>query len=366
LIYNCCWEDPKLDRELMKINNSSKILVITSAGCNALDYLLDEPAEICAVDVNSKQNALLELKMAILKNCEYDDLFLMFGSGSHPNYENLYLSVRELLSKPAQKFWDKKIKYFDPSGIKKSFYYRGTAGMAAWLFKQCIFKFKKTKREKIYKLFDAQTLDEQRQIYDDVEHEIWGTLLSWIIKHPFTMAMLGVPRSQIKIIVDENPGGLQGYVKSKLRHVLTEVPIHDNYFWRVYLKGGYAGDCCPNYLKEQNMERYRNLLDRINIHTDSVAGVLEKNHGAFTHFVLLDHQDWMASHRPKELAEEWRLILKNSSTGTKILMRSAGLNTDFIPKSIKSSLKFFPEITEALHKRDRVGTYGSVHFAEVI
>ena len=32
--------------------------MITSGGCNALDYLLDEPRRIYAVDMNPRQNAL--------------------------------------------------------------------------------------------------------------------------------------------------------------------------------------------------------------------------------------------------------------------------------------------------------------------
>jgi DNA-binding NarL/FixJ family response regulator len=48
LIYNACWEDPRIDRELMRLNAKSRVVMITSAGCNALDYLLDGPAEIAA------------------------------------------------------------------------------------------------------------------------------------------------------------------------------------------------------------------------------------------------------------------------------------------------------------------------------
>lgn len=40
LLYNACWEDPRLDRELFQIRPDSRVLVITSAGCNALDHLL--------------------------------------------------------------------------------------------------------------------------------------------------------------------------------------------------------------------------------------------------------------------------------------------------------------------------------------
>ena len=40
LVYNTCWEDPRCDRQLLQINEESKLCMITSAGCNALDYLL--------------------------------------------------------------------------------------------------------------------------------------------------------------------------------------------------------------------------------------------------------------------------------------------------------------------------------------
>jgi len=47
------------------------------------------------------------------------------------------------------------------------------------------------------------------------------------------------------------------------------------------------------------------------------------------------------------------------------MMRSAAIEVDFIPESAKAALRFFPELTDRLHLHDRVGTYGSLHFAEV-
>lgn len=43
---------------------------ITSAGCNALDYVLQEPEHDFAVDLNPAQNALLELKLAAIRGLE--------------------------------------------------------------------------------------------------------------------------------------------------------------------------------------------------------------------------------------------------------------------------------------------------------
>jgi S-adenosylmethionine-diacylglycerol 3-amino-3-carboxypropyl transferase len=92
---------------------------------------------------------------------------------------------------------------------------------------------------------------------------------------------------------------------------------------------------------------------------------LKSHRGKYSHFVLLDHQDWLAWHRPEELREEWELILANSRPGTRILLRSAGLDADFIPADISERLVFHKAITERLHQTDRVGTYGSLHLAEV-
>ena len=44
------------------------------------------------------------------------------------------------------------------------------------------------------------------------------------------MAMLSLPRAQIGLI--ENAAA--GYIKNKMEHVLTRVPLLDNYFWRIY------------------------------------------------------------------------------------------------------------------------------------
>ncbi|MDB4756823.1 BtaA family protein, partial [Mariniblastus sp.] len=57
LVYNTCWEDPRLDRVALEIGPDENVLVITSAGCNALDYALNSPNHVYAVDMNPRQNA---------------------------------------------------------------------------------------------------------------------------------------------------------------------------------------------------------------------------------------------------------------------------------------------------------------------
>lgn len=366
LIYNTAWEDPRLDRELMKLDANSRVVMITSAGCNALDYLLDNPAEIHAVDMNYRQNALLELKQALIRQGDFEELFEMFGFGSHAEYAFVYDRVRSTLSEPAQKFWDRRISFFNPTSLKKSFYYHGTSGIAAYVMGNALFKLRPNVKNFATCLLDARSLEEQRDAYELFEREIWGPFSNWLLRQPTLMTLLGVPRPQIKLIQDSYPGGLTDYVKDKLRHVFTELPIADNYFWRVYMTGSYTLGCCPNYLKQENQPALQSRVDRLKSYTTTLSGFLREYPGQYTHFVLLDHQDWLAAHDTEALRDEWELILANSAPGAKILMRSAGLKLDFIPESIRTRVRFFPERTEALHQLDRVGTYGSLHFAEVL
>src|SRR5260221_5455097 len=81
LVYNTCWEDPRLDREALDLGPFDRVLVITSAGCNALDYALEGPEHVYAVDMNSRQNALLDLKLAAIRRLHYQTVFSMFGRG---------------------------------------------------------------------------------------------------------------------------------------------------------------------------------------------------------------------------------------------------------------------------------------------
>ncbi len=365
LIYNTCWEDPRIDRRLLGLDNDSRVVVITSAGCNALDYLLDDPRAVHAVDVNYRQNALMHLKLALLRKGGHEDLFAMFGRGRHERHRELYDAVRDGIPPYARTFWDRKIDYFSGAGLRRSFYFHGTAGEVAWLLGKLLLNVKRGLRPHVGPMLEAQSLAEQREIYQRVEPILWGRLSRWLMKQPVLMTMMGVPRQQVRLIDRHHPLGLAGYVRDKVRAVLTEVGIADNYFWRVYMTGEYTPTCCPNYLRPEHFRTLGDRGDRVATHTCTVTEFLRDNPGRYTHYILLDHQDWLAGHDPEALAEEWELILANSRPGTKVLMRSAGLDLGFLPRSLDGRVRFLPDVTEPLHRVDRVGTYGSLHLGVV-
>jgi len=113
LVYNACWEDPAIDRQVLAIGPDDTLLAITSAGCNVLDYALLGPRQIHAVDANPRQTALLELKIAGIVALEFDDFFAIFGEGYHPNFAELYTChLRPQLSEFARTWRDKHQDWF--------------------------------------------------------------------------------------------------------------------------------------------------------------------------------------------------------------------------------------------------------------
>lgn len=375
LVYNTCWEDPRLDREALQFGPDDNVLVITSAGCNALDYALAGPNQVNAVDMNPRQNALLDLKMSGIRNLEFEDFFAMFGQGHLPGVKKIYeQKLRAELPTWSADFWDKKIKWFD--NRRKTFYFRGTSGTVARLVKIYTDKVIRV-RPHLDSLLNADSVDEQKTIYEThLKKKFWSGLIKFTMNRDTTMSMLGVPKAQRKQIETQYKGGLVRFIQDCMESVFVELPMKDNYFWRVYMNGSYSRDCCPEYLKPDNFQALKNgLVDRITTHTDSVQGFLEKYDGKISRYILLDHMDWLSDQFFPLLESEWQAIVDRAAPGARIIWRSGGLRTDFIDEvkinrdgeiqKISPMLSYDEPLAHRLHEKDRVHTYGSFYIAEL-
>ncbi|MEM8864165.1 MAG: BtaA family protein [Planctomycetota bacterium] len=376
LVYNTCWEDPRLDRQALELGPTDRVLVITSAGCNALDYALDEPERIDTVDVNPRQNALLDLKKAAIRQLDYDEFFALFGRGVASDWASDYARLRGELPPASQEYWDKYGKFFLGEGRRDSFYFRGSAGLFAWFINGYINRYAKIRPE-IEQLLAAKTIEEQQEIYHKaVKPAFWGPWIKWFLKRDATLSLLGVPRAQRQQLERYYPGGIAKFIEDSLDTVFSELPIKDNYFWRVYLTGEYTPECCPNYLKPESFARLKaGLVDRVNTHTTTILDHLQAGEQKYSHFILLDHMDWMAENMADVLATQWQAIVDRSDEGAKVLWRSAAMVCEFVdPITVTTGgqqhklgqlLEYDQDQAEALHKLDRVHTYCSFYIAKL-
>lgn len=365
LVYNTCWEDPRCDRELMQFDDHSDVVMITSAGCNALDYSLDGPASINCIDMNPRQNALLEFKLALLRQSSHSDLYKFFGEGVHPEATEIYReAIREDIPAFARSYWDDNLNYFNGKGLRQTFYHYGTSGTFAWLANKYL-KARRRVYSMIHEMFETEDLDRQKELYLQVEGKILNKVFEFFVNRHLSMCLLGVPRSQQQLFIEKYERGALGFIQECLRKVFTQLSLKDNYFWRLYLYGAYTPECCPAYLKEENFSALQQNSAAVRTHTTTISNFLKENPGAYSHYILLDHQDWLAANDRAALAEEWDLILKNSRPGTRILLRSAAHEVDFFPDFVRERLDFEQEETARTHKLDRVGTYASVYMGVV-
>ncbi|NEX17030.1 MAG: DUF3419 domain-containing protein [Halochromatium sp.] len=373
LVYNTCWEDPAVDRLVLNIGPDDRILVITSAGCNVLDYALVGPAAIHAVDANPRQNALLELKLAGIRRLEFEDFFAAFGYGHHPHFERLYRrELRAELSPFAQTFWDKRARWFGhPRG---SFYFHGLSGIVAKSF-HAYLRVRPRLAASISELFETRSLDDQRHVYETrVQPLIWSPTINWTLSRQLTMSMLGVPHPQRKEVQEQHERGVAGFVRESIDYVFRQLPVWTNYFWAVYVNGRYTPDCCPEYLKPDNFTALKQgRADCIELHTSTVSELLAGSGQRFSKYVLLDHMDWMSSYAPQALAEEWALILERARTDARIIFRSAHAAPSYLQAlevspergCLRDCLRFHPELAAQLQPLDRVHTYAGFHIADV-
>gem|GEM_PF-17787 len=365
LVYNTCWEDPAVDRQALHLGPDDTVMVITSAGCNALDYALQGPAKVYAIDANPRQNALLELKMAGIRKLGFDDFFAIFGSGFHPNIKNIYRhQLRDELSEFAKTYWDRRFNWF--ASRHGSFYFHGLAGFVARGFRT-YFRMRPALAQRVAELFASTSPEEQRRIYDEkIAAELWTPVINWVLNRQLTMSLLGVPHPQRRLVQGQHPGGVSGFIRDAIEYVFRNLPVGDNYFWRVYLTGSYTCDCCPSYLKEENFNALKGgLVDCIEPHTCTVTEFLQAGSDPITRFVLLDHMDWMSCYYPAALIEEWDAIFERAAPDARLLLRSAHANPPFLdwvragPERLLLGelLDFETDVADRLQLEDRVHTY---------
>jgi len=375
LIYNTCWEDPAVDREALRIGAGDTMLVITSAGCNVLDYALAAPRRIHAVDANPRQTALLELKLAAIRCLDYGDFFALFGAGRHRRARELYHdALRAELEGFSREFWDRRIGWFVPGQGPNTFYHFGLAGRFARAVRT-YFELRPRLRDGVRALFASRDLAEQRSVYDERVHPLlWSRGMNWTLSRQTTMSVLGVPHPQRKEVERQHAGGVAGFIRDCVEYVFRQLPAWSNYFWAVYVFGRYEPGCCPQYLERESFLALKHgLAASIRCHTTTVTDFLESGDAPISRFVLLDHMDWMSSYFPAELAREWDAILARATPDARIIFRSAHARPGYLDRllvgperrELREVFTFHDALAARLARHDRVHTYAGFHVATV-
>ena len=345
-IYNIAWEDPSIDFKYLEINNNDIILMITTAGCNVLNTLLQNPKNIISVDISKCQNALLDLKLASIKNLDFDIFWNLFGVGKYQNFKELYYQKlrNDLQLTTSKDFWDNNINIFN-IGLYNS----GTAIKTMKYSKLFL-------SNKLLQLCEFNNIDEQYKYYKSkIEPIIFNKFIFYIVNTPLWRKLSGVPLEQYNTIC----GGkyskekIYNFMKNNYDFIFKNKLIKkENYFAYASIKGEFTKSNCPEYLKEENFSILKENIHKIKIVNSSVTNYLKNNDTIFTKFILLDHLDWFKN--KTEVIEEFELIKKNSNDCIGIF-RSGSEKPWYLTHIIE--LNFNLNNLSFERENDRLGTY---------
>ncbi|KAF8587138.1 hypothetical protein K439DRAFT_1386281 [Ramaria rubella] len=322
-IYSFTWEDPEEDLKHLNLSQDDSMLVITSAGDNALSYAIAaQPKRIHCVDMNPCQGHLLELKLAAIQSLSYEDFFALFGDGRHPDFRTLLDSkISPLLSSIAYQFW-----HINADAFSSSFYERGYSGWAVRLGR-LIFALAGVSHD-VKALCEANTVEEQSKIWTTkLRPSLMNPLVVALLKSPiFCWNALGVPLNQRRMILDE--GSFYDFITDTLDPLPQTYSLKNGaYFYLLALLGHYTRASCPTYLTKNGFDTLKSTnpeaMEAFRLHTDSIINVLRGLPScSLTRAVIMDHLDWF-SEGASEVDEEVSELLRVLAPSGFVLWRSA-------------------------------------------
>jgi S-adenosylmethionine-diacylglycerol 3-amino-3-carboxypropyl transferase len=367
LIYNQIWEDPRVDVEALALDSSSRILTISSGGCNALNYLLENPQSVTAVDLNRHHIYLLRLKLAALKFLPaYEDFFAFFGAGRAVDADEKYRKyIAPNLDSDSRAFWEGgilggRINFFKSGGL----YNHSRNGY----FLRFFHRFSRLVGCRPENILNAKSREEQEQLYQTFIAPFFDSfVIKTIGKLPVTMFGLGIPPQQYDELKKElgAGGSIIDVYRERVRRLACDHDITENYFaWQAFARKYDTENCraIPDYLKRENYETLKHRAGKITASIESVTEKIRQSEpGAYNRFVFLDAQDWMDA---GALCELWQAIADKAEPGSRIIFRTAGAASPVetnIPAALRQKFTYENALSRDLFPQDRASIYGGFH-----
>ena len=369
-VYNQIWEDPRADLEALRLRPDSRVLTISSGGCNVLNYLAEGLDHVTAVDLNHHHIALLRLKLAALEHLPLSaDFFRFFAcANDRVNCTMFAEHVAPALDAGTRAYWQggsllRRLTW----GPRINYFSRGLYDQAKLgQFLRFLHFIARVQGKNFERLLTAQTRSEQVLVFDE---EVAPLFDHWFVKAagrlPVALYSLGIPPQQFRALERESPTGIVDTLRARVRQLACDFPIDDNYFgWQAFARryDVVRRRALPDYLRPERYEVLKQDVGRVTTEISTVTAWLRRQRrGAVDRVVLLDSQDWM---RPIAIDELWREIARVGRPGTRIIFRTAAaaspVETALAPE-VRARFTYHAELSKSIHGRDRSAIYGGFH-----
>ena len=108
-------EDWRTEEKALAIEPGDRVVAVTASGDRPLHCLLGDPREVVAVDANANQNHVLRLKIAEMRQLDYERYVAFLGARPCKHRNELFAEVRKGLDaeETLQLMEQRKVDEFD-------------------------------------------------------------------------------------------------------------------------------------------------------------------------------------------------------------------------------------------------------------
>lgn len=267
ILFAQCWEDAEMDRQALRLEPGSVALVVTSGGCTALNLALERPDRIIAVDLNSAQTSLLELKVAGARALDHGEYLELLGVRPSQQRRELYRACRSHLPSGSVQFWDANEKLIEGNLLRSGRYeqYLGACRKLLLLIQG---------RRRIQQLFELESAEDRRRFYrDEWDGTRWRLFFRAFFSRP-VLGRFGLDPAFFTYVDGVTSFG--EHFRRLAEHVIVDLPARDNYFLAQICLGGYLNErSVPPYLQAGNFDSLKRSVDRIETRTAELESLLQ-------------------------------------------------------------------------------------------
>ena len=315
-VYNILFEDSEVDGKYFELDQKSRVLGISAAGCGLASMLRFAPERIDAVDINGHHLALAALRMAAAQRLRsFEEFYALFGRGWVPSPRETIGSI--VLEAPTwiQRYWARHHGRFS-----RAFYDQGLTATMLRVLRHQLGIGSDWMQHFVQKSQEERVATIRALLDPTLRKPLVGGLLN----SPLQQLALGVNYSQRSRMLDAEAGDLVDFFVRHCERVAA-TDCKTNWFAWYAMAGRYNHDepnAVPPYLRSSEHRQSRDADTVSNFHQRGILEVLAAaGPNSWTHYSLCDAVDWMPPPVQRQLFEE---ILRTASPGARVLMRSVG------------------------------------------
>lgn len=349
--YAQVWEDTDILLEALDIKEDDNILSIASAGENSISMLIKNPKKVYAIDLNKKQIACTEFKIACYKYLEYQECMELIGVFESEKRIQLYEKIKNNISEETRNYLDENIEF-----IKNGIINSGKFENYFKIFRKKVLPLihnRKIRKE----LLQKKTREERKEFYDKKWNNLRWKMLFRIFFSRTVMGKLGRDKAFFRY-VNVN---VAKHILERTKYAITELDTSENSYLYYIISGKYNHKVLPVAYRKENFNKIKNNIDKIELVSESIETFIQREDIDYiSKYNLSDIFEYMNEDEMCKIIEK---ILTKSRKGTRIAYWNM-LSEKRASKYIEE-LKYQKEQSKKLFMKDKAFFYSDFIIEEV-